>query len=136
MGPVFSKVRATKGGGKDRILRTSQRIGVNVVIRDQDGTALLPFITSTHLLSTSGSVRDFSCVGQFYTVLKKCKIKSCSKGPYDCGPPMCVCAQLCPLLCDPMDYNLPGYSVHEFLKAKILEWGATSYSRAFSRLRD
>ena len=65
MVPMFSKVRATKGGGKDRILRTIQRIGVNVVIRDQDGTALLPFITLTHLLSTRGSVRDFSWLVNF-----------------------------------------------------------------------
>ena len=49
---------------------------------------------------------------------------------------MCVCAQLCPTLFDPMDCNLTGYSVHEFLQAKILEWGATSYSRGSSQLRD
>ena len=72
----------------------------------------------------------------YLAAAKKCKIKSCSKGLYDCGPPMCVCAQLCPTLCDPMDCNLPGYSVHEFLQAKILEWGATSYSRGSSQLRD
>ena len=43
----------------------NQRIGVNVMIRDQDGTALLPFITLTHLLSTLGSVRDFSWLVNF-----------------------------------------------------------------------
>ena len=38
---------------------------------------------------------------------------------------LCVCAkllQLCPTLCDPMDYCLPGSSVHEILQARILEW--------------
>ena len=25
---------------------------------------------------------------------------------------MCVCAQLCPILCNPMDCNLPGSSLH------------------------
>ena len=25
---------------------------------------------------------------------------------------VCVCTQLCPTLCDPMDYSLPGSSVH------------------------
>ena len=33
-------------------------------------------------------------------------------------------AQLCPTLCDPMDYNLTGSSVHGVLQARILEWVA------------
>ena len=35
------------------------------------------------------------------------------------------CAQLlqsCPTLCDPMDYRLPGSSVHGILQARVLEW--------------
>ena len=39
----------------------------------------------------------------------------------------CVCvlvAQLCPTLCDPMDYTQPGSSVHGILQARILEWVA------------
>ena len=31
-------------------------------------------------------------------------------------------AQLCPTLCLPMDYSLPGSSVHGVLQARILEW--------------
>ena len=38
-------------------------------------------------------------------------------------------AQLCPSLCDPMDCSLPGSSVHGTLQARILEWGAISFSR-------
>ena len=39
---------------------------------------------------------------------------------------MCVCvpmlvAQSCLTLCDPMDYSLPGYSIHGILQARILE---------------
>ena len=30
-------------------------------------------------------------------------------------------AQLCPTLCDPMNYSLPGSSVHGILQARILE---------------
>ena len=30
--------------------------------------------------------------------------------------------QLFLTLCDPMDYSLPGSSVHEILQARILEW--------------
>ena len=31
-------------------------------------------------------------------------------------------------LCDPMDYSLPGSSVHGILQARILEWVAISFS--------
>ena len=33
--------------------------------------------------------------------------------------------QSCPTLCDPMDYSLPGSSVHGFLQAKIPKWVGT-----------
>ena len=35
-------------------------------------------------------------------------------------------------LCDPMDYSLPGFSVHEIFKAKIVEWVAMPSSRGSS----
>ena len=41
----------------------------------------------------------------------------------------CVHAQLCPTLCNVMDYNPPGSSVLEIFQARILEWVAISYSR-------
>ena len=37
---------------------------------------------------------------------------------------ICMLARLlqsCPILCDPMDYSLPGSSVHGILQARILE---------------
>ena len=36
----------------------------------------------------------------------------------------CVCAQLCPTPCDPMDHSPPGSSVHGISQARILEWVA------------
>ena len=45
-------------------------------------------------------------------------------------------AQSFPTLSDPMDHSLPGSSVHEILKARILEWVAISFSRRSSRPRD
>ena len=33
---------------------------------------------------------------------------------------MCMCVQWCPTLCNLMNYNLPGSSVHGILKARIL----------------
>ena len=49
---------------------------------------------------------------------------------------LCVCAQSCPTVCDPMDCSLPGSSVPGFLQAKILEWVTISYSRGSFRPRD
>ena len=43
--------------------------------------------------------------------------------------------QLYPSLCDPMDYNLPGSSVHGILQAIILEWVAMSSFRGSSQPR-
>ena len=37
-----------------------------------------------------------------------------------------------PTLCDPMDCNPPGPSVHGILQARILEWVAVSFSRGSS----
>ena len=34
----------------------------------------------------------------------------------------------CPTLSDPMDCSLPGSSVHGILQARVLEWGAVSFS--------
>ena len=44
--------------------------------------------------------------------------------------------QLCLTICDPMDYNLPGSSVHGICQARILEWVAISFLRGSSQPRD
>ena len=31
-------------------------------------------------------------------------------------------SQSCPILCDPMDFSLPGSSVHGIFQAVVLEW--------------
>ena len=41
-------------------------------------------------------------------------------------------AQLCLILCDPMDYSPPGSSVHGILQARTLEWVAIPFSRGSS----
>ena len=43
---------------------------------------------------------------------------------------------LCPILCDPMNYSPPGFSVHGILQARILEWFAILFSRGSSQHRD
>ncbi|XP_060271237.1 perilipin-5 isoform X3 [Ovis aries] len=56
-------------------------------------------------------------------------------------PPSCqrfsevkvLVAQSCLTLCNPMDYSLPGSSVHGILQARMLEWVAIPFSRGSSR---
>jgi len=36
-------------------------------------------------------------------------------------------AQSCPTLSDPMDYSLPGSSIHGIFQARVLEWGAIAF---------
>ena len=49
---------------------------------------------------------------------------------------MCVRAQLCPTLCDPMDCSPPRSSVHGISQARILEWVAIPLSRRNSWPKD
>ena len=41
-------------------------------------------------------------------------------------------AQSCPTLCNPMDYSLPGSSIHGILQVRILDWVAMPSSRGSS----
>ena len=47
-----------------------------------------------------------------------------------------VVTQLCLALCDPMDWSLPGSSIHGIFRARVLEWVAMSFSRGSSLPRD
>ena len=38
-------------------------------------------------------------------------------------------AQSCPTPSDPMEYSLPGSSVHGIFQARVLEWDAIAFSR-------
>ena len=49
---------------------------------------------------------------------------------------VCLVAQSCLALCDPMDCSSPGSSVHGILQARILEWAAIPFSRGSSWPRD
>ena len=43
-------------------------------------------------------------------------------------------AQLCPICSDPMDYSLPGSSVHGIFQARVQEWGAIAFSQLTSNI--
>ena len=49
---------------------------------------------------------------------------------------LCLVPQLCLTLCEPMDSNQPGSSVHGISQARILEGVAIPFSRGSSQLRD
>ena len=49
---------------------------------------------------------------------------------------LCMCVQLCPTLCGPMNCSPPGSSVYGISQARILEWVAISSSRGSSWPRD
>ena len=56
--------------------------------------------------------------------------------PYISSVQFSSVAQSCLTLCNPMDCNPPGSSVHGISQARLLEWGATSFSRASSQPRN
>ena len=37
--------------------------------------------------------------------------------------------QSCPTLCNPIDGSPPGSSIHGIFQARVLEWGATAFSK-------
>ena len=49
----------------------------------------------------------------------------------DCCAVLCLVAQSCLTLCDPMDCSPPGSSVHGILQARTLGWVAIPSSRGF-----
>ena len=49
---------------------------------------------------------------------------------------VCLVAQSCLTLCNPMDRSLPGFSVHGILQARRLDSAAISSSRGSSQTRD
>ena len=78
------------------------------------------------------------------TVRAECVVSACDPLPLSLKAlahwllvEQCVClcvlvAQSCLTLCDPMDCNPPGSSVHGISQAKVLEWVAISYSKRSS----
>ena len=44
--------------------------------------------------------------------------------------------QPCLALCDPMNWGLPGSSIHGIFQTRVLEWVAISFSRGSSQPRD
>ena len=43
-------------------------------------------------------------------------------------------AQSCPTLSDPMDWSLPGSSIHGIFQARVLEWGVSFTDSGLSQV--
>ena len=88
----------------------------------------------------SSPTAPFSSFPQSFPVLGMCNqvrlgiVKGDNSSP--CILRKSEVTQSCPTLCDSMDCSLPGSSVHGIFQARVLEWGAISFSRGSSRSRD
>ena len=69
-----------------------------------------------HLWDSPGKNTGVNC----HFLLQCMKVKSENEG-----------AQSCPTLSDPMDYSLPGSSIHGIFQARVLEWGAIAFSNLY-----
>ena len=63
--------------------------------------------------------------------LEKSKLKCAhTESKHVCACSLCPCVLSCVRFCDPMDCSPSGSSVHVISQARILEWFASSFSRA------
>ena len=92
--------------------------------------------SSTRIHEILCKYTSYQLISTFFSVI-------CSAFPVGsfCVYLACTCMhaqslQLCPTLCNPMDCNPSGSSVHGILQARILEWVAVLFSRGSSQPRD
>ena len=79
------------------------------------------------------TVRDFIFLGSKITADDDCSHEITGVGCHFLLQCMKVkseseAAQSCPTLSDPMDWSLPGSSIHGIFQARVLEWGAIAFS--------
>ena len=89
---------------------------------------------TVHSFSGGGWVAEPSGLGELgWSVRLRFWCRSCTDA---IGSSCCSVAKSSPILCDPMDCNLPDSSVHRISQERILNWLAISFSRGSSRPRD
>ena len=113
-----------------------------------EGTLLGPVCLNTHhtispILSQSPPLGTAPSLSLFFLGFQlqgrsRSLVPSVLRFLYILGDFTCVCmhVQLYLSLCDPMNCNPPGSSVHGTFQAKILEWIAISFSRGSSQPTD
>ena len=112
-----------------RPMKTDIQVPCNSdVIWSMSKIAEFGYLNSTNILAAS----SYACEATSKERM------SLTIGPFFpmCVPSMCLAAQPCPTLCDPLDCRPPGYSVHGIFQARILKWIVISFSRGSSQLKD
>ena len=89
------------------------------------------YVSTDSPLGSHGWSLNLSCIFGLSQMEMSSSLLQCQNSMF-----MCLCAQLYPTLCKPMDYNPPGSSVFGIFEARILEWVAISFSRGSSWPRD
>ena len=84
-------------------------------------------------VKTQVHIYFYTKLGTMKILICKCTCKNAKMSLYSIKV---LVAQLCPTLCNPMDYSPPGSSVLGIFQAEILEWVAISSFRGYSRPRD
>ena len=99
-----------------------------------------PGCVNSAAMNTGVGLRSFSVMvfSGYMPAIVTCHLKGFSSKIFNyvtCSVCVCLVAQLCPPLCNPLDCSLPGSSVHGIVPARILEWVSISSSRGSSRSR-
>ena len=95
---------------------------VNVFEREYRMTFEIIFVTGQRWVLLHGSQTRIVCI---VISLPQVNLQSQKVVEY----PACMPSKAGPILCDPMDYNQPGSSVHGILQARILGWVVMPSSR-------
>ena len=93
------------------------------------------FITKAESTGNSRLKEILKNIGQVEEKLARVKSLKCKKKIRSNKVEVLVTKSY-PTLCNPMDYSLPGSSVHGILQARLLEWVAIPFSRGSSQPRD
>ena len=87
----------------------------------------LPALLSHSVMSDSVTLRTIACQAPLSMGLFQARILRKKESEV---------TQSCLTLCDPMDYRLPGSSIHGIFQARILKWVAIPSSRGSSQPKD
>ena len=94
------------------VLWISDKVNINIRHPNKSNWSLLTWLTLNNLVLSHWNLSNL-----YMEAWKKVKM---------------LVIQSCPTLCDPMDFSLPGSSVHWILQARILEKVASPFSRGSS----
>ena len=87
-------------------------------------------------VSGSAQIQSVKSCTKFLVNFIYCRLIKLTRGLFQPVNNGSEVAQPCATLCDPMDFSLPGSSVHGIFQARVLEWVAISFSRGSSQPRD